>query len=260
MSEQAAERTLLRHSGRVSHIVEVAGRYGYAEWVAGAVPDSLRGPAQLIADDRVASLTAGERLREAFTELGTTFIKIGQILSTRPDIVGPDVAAELAKLQADVPANPSDEILAEIEQEFGRPASRVFAEFDDEPLASASIAQVHAALLHDGTGVVVKIQHPGIDDVVRADMEILAAIATIAARRSRDIALTNPGAVVADLRRSLVAELDFLREANNLARFRKNFAEEPDVVIPEPDGSLTTRRVLVMSRRREGRPERVRVG
>lgn len=248
MSQRSAERTLLRNKSRVSHIVEVASRYGYAEWVAGSVPESLRGAAHMIVDDRVASLTSGERMREAFTELGTTFIKIGQILSTRPDIVGPDTAAELAKLQADVPANPSDEILAEIEQEFGKPASEVFAEFDEKPLASASIAQVHAAVLHDGTGVVVKIQHPGIDEVVQADGEILDAIATIAEHRSHDVAQTRPTAVVADLRRSLEAELDFLREANNLTLFRNNFADEADVVIPKPYGSLTTRRVLVMSR------------
>ena len=93
MSEHGAELTLLRHRDRVSRIVEVAGRYGFAEWVAGSVPDSVRGPAGVIVDDRVAALTTGQRLREGFTELGTTFIKIGQILSTRPDIVGPEAAA-----------------------------------------------------------------------------------------------------------------------------------------------------------------------
>lgn len=248
MSVQTAERRLLAHRGRVKQIVDIASKYGYAEWAAASAPGSLANLAIRGVDDEIAVLSSGQRLRQALTELGTTFIKIGQILSTRADIVGPDVADELATLQSSVPADPPDEIVAQIEGEFGRDIEEVFARFDEQPLASASIAQVHPAQLADGTEVVVKVQHPGIDEVVRADMEILEALAEIAELRSADLALYRPRATVAELRRSLLAELDLGREARTLMRFRENFANEPDLVVPEPFTAASTGRVLTMTR------------
>lgn len=241
-----ALRTLAVHRGRVQQIVGVLGRYGIAHWSASPasrhlaeyVPERWSAPPSDLSD--------GERLRLALTELGPTFIKLGQVLSTRIDLVGPDVAAELAALQTDAPADPADVIRTIVERDLGRPVEQAFAQFADEPLASASIAQAHAATLHDGTEVVVKVQHHGIRELVQQDFAILDALARVVEEHDADLALWRPRATLAQLARTVTAELDLVREAVTLDRARANFAAEQDVIVPRPYPELSGPHVLTM--------------
>ena len=156
----SARRTLLRHSSRVTEIVNVFTRYGYASWVSAGVPDQLRGALTSVADPELLDMTDGERLRRICLDLGTTFIKIGQILSTRSDIVGDEIAVELSSLQGNVPPDPPDVLRDTVESELGEPIEDAFADFAFEPLGSASIAQVHPARRHDqGTKTRRRGQH-----------------------------------------------------------------------------------------------------
>jgi len=249
MSDSArARQSLLRHSRRVGEIIATLAKYGYASWVSGSVPEQFASPASRMADPRALEMSDGERLRNICLDLGTTFIKIGQILSTRSDLVGKEVAAELARLQAHVPPDPPEIVRGTFEFSLGRAVDEVFAEFGDEPLGSASIAQVHPARLADGTDVVVKIQHAGIRERIEADLEILEALAVLVEAHDEELALYRPVAIARQLRRSLLNEIDFNLEAANLSQFRENFRNEPDVVIPAPFFDLTSTEVLTMSR------------
>jgi ubiquinone biosynthesis protein len=247
-SAHAPTRTLIQHRARAEEILRVFGRYGVAQMttrtvhlrLADVVPFELPHPSESMSD--------GERLRLALTELGPTFIKLGQVLSTRIDLVGPDVARELKALQTDCPADPSEDVRRTVEGDLGRPVEAAFSRFDFEPLASASVAQAHEAVLHDGTEVVVKVQHAGIADVVAADFDILEALAAIVEEHDETVALWRPRGIVKQLRRTVLAELDLVREANTLQRARDNFSAEPDVVIPQPYPDLSGARVLTMTR------------
>ena len=187
-------------------------------------------------------------MRLAFTELGTTFIKLGQMLSTRPDLVGPEMARELAHLQTAAPADPPDTVRATIEAEFGKPLSKLFAQFEEAPLASASIAQVHLARLHSGEQVVVKVQHAGIADKIMPDLDILAGLAELAEKHASQIRLYQPVAVVRQFRRTLLRELDFTFERRNLEEFAEHFAQDDTVHFPRAYAQFSTRRVLTMER------------
>src|ERR1035438_4999858 len=145
-----------RNTRRAGEILGVLAKYGLADWFKGWNYSWIQERIQGYDGQRIPDLKIEERVRLAFTELGTTFIKLGQVLSTRPDLVGPDLARELAHLQADAPADPPETVRATIEAEFGKPLSSLFAQFDDAPLASASIAQVHVERLHSGEQVVVR--------------------------------------------------------------------------------------------------------
>jgi ubiquinone biosynthesis protein len=243
----SARRTLLRESSRVKEIARTFAKYGFASWTVG-IPDKYENVLSHFSTDEVLEMSDGERVRMLCLDLGTTFIKIGQLMSTRGDLVGKEVADALASLQGDVPPDAPDVVRATIESELGTPVDDVFATFDDTPLGSASIAQVHAATLEDGTMVVLKVQHPGIRELIEKDLDILRALAVLAEDKDSDLALYRPVVIVDQLRRSLLAETDFTLEATNLARFRKNFAEEPDIVIPKPYLEYTTQRVLTMTR------------
>lgn len=242
-----ARRTLLRHSKRVTEIVNTFARYGYASWASGGIPEQFRSAASRIAEPELLEMSDGERMRRICLDLGTTFIKIGQVLSTRSDIVGDEIATELASLQGDVPPDPPDVLRATVEAELGQTVEEAFAEFDLQPLGSASIAQVHLARLHDGSVVVLKVQHAGIQELIETDLDIIEALAVLAEAHDPDLALYRPVAIAGQMRRSLLAEVDFRLEAANLARFRENFAEEPDVAIPQPYPEHSSGRVLTMS-------------
>jgi ubiquinone biosynthesis protein len=158
---------------RFDEIVRVLAKYGLAEWISEDTPGIIRRRFETAEGVNVADLPFEVRLRLALTELGTTFIKLGQMLSTRSDIVGPELANELASLQSDTPADPPDVVRETVESELGMTVEEVFAEFDFTGLASASVGQVHLATLMDGTKVVVKVQHAGIEEKVRGDLSIL---------------------------------------------------------------------------------------
>jgi len=186
-------------------------------------------------------------LRLALEELGPTFVKLGQILSTRPDLLPPAYIAELSKLQDAVPPTAWDAVRALLEQELGREVVQVFAELDPMPIAAASLAQVYAAQLPDGENVIVKVQRPEITSLIETDLEILAALAS-AAQRTPAGRVYDPVGIVDDFAFTLRNELDYRREGRNADRFRANFAGEEALYIPRVFWEYTTRRVLVLER------------
>ena len=236
-----------RNARRFKEIIGVLFKYGLAEWIDRTDPEFVK---NLFKDRQgldLGELRLEKRIRLALSELGPTFIKLGQLLSTRPDLIGPDLAGELAKLQADAPADPPETVKALIEAELGKPIGELFLEFSDQPTASASIGQVHRARIESGE-VVIKVQHEGIEAVMDADLEILSALADLAEKYSEELALYQPKAMAAELHRTLKKELDFRREARNLKQFRSDFADRDEVVFPQPVAELSSVRVLTMSR------------
>ena len=237
-----------RNAKRFTEIVSVLAKYGFANWIRENDPEFIKGLFKSSQGVRLSELSSDARIRMALTELGTTFIKLGQILSTRPDLVGLSLARELSELQTDVPADPPNAVRMTLEQEFGKGPEALFATFDDEPVASASIGQAHWATLHDGQKVVVKIQHQGIEDKIVTDLEILMTLAELAEKHDRNLRLYRPQAIVNEFRRGLLRELDFRREGRNLEEFMRNFEGNPAVHIPKPFMQITSRRVLTMER------------
>jgi len=193
-------------------------------------------------------LTAGVRLRHACETLGPTFVKIGQLLSTRPDLLPGDIIFELEKLQESVQPISYQDVEQVIEAEFGKPINQVFPVFDREPLASASISQVHAAVLDSGFAVAVKVQRPDIEESIRIDLEILKDLAGLLDRHTHYGETYDLTSMVAELDIALTHELDFIQEGENADRFRRNFADSPDVHFPVIRWVYTTRRVLTMER------------
>ncbi len=194
------------------------------------------------------SLTRPEHLRMALEEMGTTFIKLGQILSTRADLLPPDYLAELAKLQDSAPPVPFEAVRDALVAELGQPIESVFAYFDQEPLAAASIGQAHAANLADGTEVVVKIRRPGVVAQVNEDLEILKELAAAASRRWEFADRYDLIGLVEEFSQTLRAELDYIREGHNAERFAANFASDPAIHIPRVFWDTTTSRVLTLER------------
>jgi ubiquinone biosynthesis protein len=236
---------LPRNARRFGEVVSVLARHGLVEWLSRTDFD---GPKKFFTPhegERLTEQSRATRIRLALTELGTTYIKLGQMLSTRPDLTGEEVAAELAKLQEHVPSDPPETVLATVAAELGRPVQDVFGEFDPAPVASASIGQAHVARLTDGRRVIVKVQHPGIEARIRSDLEILEALASFA-EKSDELRRYRPVSVVKEFRRTLLRELDFSREERNLQQFAANFAENKTVRFPEVFPDLSTSRVLTM--------------
>lgn len=182
----------------------------------------------------------------ALTELGTTFVKLGQILSTRADLVGPELAAELTELQSGTPPDPPETVIQTITEELGEHPDKLFRSFDPNAFASASIGQVHHAVLQDGTPVVVKVQHAGIGSRIQNDLEILIELAKLAETYSREASQYKPVETAKEFRDTLIRELDFTREQRNLTRFASNFSDDPRIAFPNPHPKLCTRRVLTM--------------
>lgn len=192
--------------------------------------------------------TRPEHLRLAVEELGTTFIKLGQVLSTRPDLLPADYVAELRKLQDAAPSVPYDAVAEVIHRELGAPPEEIFQEFDRLPTASASIGQVHRAVLPGGEEVVVKVQRPGVEVVVERDLEILLDLARLAAERTAWGARYDLVGLVEEFGFTLLEELDYTREGRNADRFRELFADNPTLYVPEVYWDYSTRRVLTMER------------
>lgn len=192
--------------------------------------------------------TLGARIRMALIELGPIFVKFGQSLSTRPDLLPKDVAIELAQLQDRVPPFPSDEALAIIEGAYGKSVGEVFASFDSEPLAAASIAQVHTATLKDGQEVIVKVLRPGVKKRIERDMAVLYAMAGLAERFWSEGRRLHPVDVVSEYEKTTLDELDLMREAANAAQLRRNFAGSTKLYVPAVHWDYCRKNVLVMER------------
>jgi ubiquinone biosynthesis protein len=242
---------LMRHRARLDEIAGVFAKYGFAAWVqrgSGLVGTRLvQGLVDRHVDAQIVAMSDGERLRRAVTELGTTWVKFGQMLSLRPDVVGADVAEELARLQATVATDAPGVAQALVERELGGAVSDIFGSFDPEPMASGSVAQVHRATLRDGTAVAVKVLHDGVEHRVLADLELMEAIAAYLEAEDPDIAQLRPTVIVSEFSQMLHDAIDLSRELQNLQHFTMNFADETDLVLPTPYPELSRRRVLTMS-------------
>jgi len=190
----------------------------------------------------------GERIRRALEELGPVFVKFGQMLSTRPDLLPGDIIRELARLQDRVPPFESATVQAIVQRAYGQDLTTVFAEFDENPLASASIAQVHAARLLDGREVVVKVVRPGIQAVIHRDVQLLHVLAELLERYWSEGKRLRPRAVVNEYEKVIFDELDLLREGANASQLRRNFLESEILYVPEIHWPHTRREVLVMER------------
>ena len=197
-----------------------------------------------------SSSTRGRRLREALETLGPIFVKFGQILSTRRDLLPLDIADELAKLQDQVPPFSSDLAVAEVERSLGQRLDQLFADFDQTPVASASIAQVHLGQLHDGTEVAVKVLRPGVEAAVARDVALLETGAALAERWWAEGRRLKPREVVAEFARHLDEELDLMREAANASQLGRNFTGSPLLLVPAVYWDLCAQRVMVMERMR----------
>ncbi|HEY1774115.1 MAG TPA: ubiquinone biosynthesis regulatory protein kinase UbiB [Gammaproteobacteria bacterium] len=197
---------------------------------------------------RDKSVGRGERIRLSLEELGPVFVKFGQVLSTRRDLLPLDIADELAKLQDRVPPFPGAEARAMVEKSLGQPVTELFLSFDETPLASASIAQVHAAKLKDGREVVVKVLRPGVEQRIRADLDVLYTLASLAEAYWSDGRRLRPLEVVQEYEKTVIDELDLVREAANAAQLKRNFEASELLYVPEVFWDFTRRDVMVMER------------
>jgi ubiquinone biosynthesis protein len=234
-----------RNVNRWGEILTILSKYGLAGWISRFDLALVKGFLKNRDGEALAHLSRETRIRLALEELGSTFIKLGQILSTRPDQVGMALAQELQKLQTSVPCDDADTVRETIESELDQPLSELFADFDTTPLASASIGQAHRARLHSGDDVVVKVQHDGIRRRMEVDLDILGGLAQFA-ERMPELQAYRPQATVAEFKRIVRRELDFARESRNLEQFARNFAGNPHVRIPQLYPDLSTTRVLTM--------------
>lgn len=236
---------IYRNANRWREILTILSKYGLAGWIGRFELPVVKGILKTRDGETLAHLSREMRIRLAIEELGPTFIKLGQILSTRPDQVGLPLAEELQKLQTDVPADAADAVRKTIETELDAPLETLYVDFDTTPIASASIGQVHRARLASGADVVVKVQHAGIQRRMEVDLDILAGLAQLA-EMMPELAPYRPQAMVAEFRRVVRRELDFSREIRNLELFARNFRRNRHVRIPRSYPELSTGRVLTM--------------
>jgi ubiquinone biosynthesis protein len=233
----------LTRVGRLARILWVGLRFGLHEFVPrlsrNAVVRALAGR---------TSEPRGQRLREALETLGPIYVKFGQVLSTRRDLLPVDIADGLAKLQDQVPPFPSELAVAEVERSFGRRIDALFSSFEHNPVASASIAQVHLARLHDGAEVAVKVLRPGVEAAVARDLSLLDTGAGLVERLWADGKRLRPREVVAEFARHLDDELDLMREAANASQLGRNFVASPQLIVPAVYWDLCAQRVMVMER------------
>ena len=228
---------------RLARIISIGLRFGLFEFFPG-----LSNNVFLKALSGHKHELRGQRLREALETLGPIFVKFGQVLSTRRDLVPLDIADELARLQDQVPPFASALAVAEIERSLGSPVSKLFLSFDREPIASASIAQVHLATLHDGREVAVKVLRPGIEKEIAKDVALLQTAAGLAERLWAEARRLKPREVVAEFERHLEEELDLMREAANASQLGRNFAGSTLLLVPAVHWELCSQRVMVMER------------
>lgn len=240
-----------RNLHRLSEIVRVLIKHGFGDLVSRLqLTNYLQTKIEIFSPASRAEmqhLDLAARLRLVFEELGPTFIKFAQLISTRPDIFPQTVTDEFKKLQDDVPPFPFELAKERIESELGRPLAEIFERFDEIPLGAASIAQVHRAKLRSGHEVVVKIQRPNVDRIIETDTEILLGLATLIEEHIPESVQFNPFNLVEEFSRSLKLERDFEREAQSMERFSRRFSYLPLLVIPRVYEEFSTKKVLTQS-------------
>ena len=240
-----------KHLARYAEILKALIKYGFED-----IADSLRKNEKssisknlLIQGEtvNVKELARWKRVRMMLEDLGTTFIKLGQMLSGRPDLIPEELIKELERLQDLTPTFNGDLAISRIEEDLGQPIDAVFANFELVPLASASIGQVHRATLHNGRDVVVKVQRPDIQDQIEVDMDILRALAKLAEKYKEEVRHYNPKAIVEALEKTMELELDFKHELKNIQLFRRNAAlRNSEVIVPETYREYSSERILTM--------------
>jgi len=230
----------------MSEIAQVAVRHGFGYFFARNKLTDLLPWRESLPDTDGSPSERGQRLREMLDELGPTFVKFGQLLSTRPDIVPPDIIVELRKLQDDVTPVPFAQVREVVEAELGQPIERLFLEFDETPIAAASIGQVHAAVLPNGRRVAVKVQRPTAPRQIEADLGLLYQAARIAKDRVRALDFVDAKQLVDEFARSLREELDYRVEAKNAQAFHRHFAGDRHVEVPRVFASYSGARVLTL--------------
>jgi ubiquinone biosynthesis protein len=234
---------------RLLRILSVSIRYGLDEFFLGHERVAgLRALTGAVFFWRSLKAPRAVRLRQALEALGPIFVKFGQILSTRRDLLPPDIADELAKLQDRVPPFATGQVIATLTRVYGRPVEHVFRQFEGAPIASASVAQVHLAHLPDGTEVAVKVLRPGIAKVIAKDLELLHAGASLIEWLWADGRRLRPHEVVAEFAKHLEVELDLLREASNASQLRRNFEGSPLLLVPQVHWDYCSSEVMVMER------------
>lgn len=237
------------HANRFRTIISVFLKYGYEDLAERLpLPSPWHLPFRRVrkSQEEIALLTAPQRLRRAFEELGPTFIKLGQLLSTRTHLLPQPFLEELAKLHDQVPPIPFEQVLAVLAAELQSPADKHFLSIDPEPLGSASIAQVHRAVRLTGERCVVKVQRPDIEKLVRVDLEIMAQLAGLLEKNIEGWQVHRPTALVAEFARRMEQELDFDAEASHVERFSYQFADEPAIYVPRVFRQTSTHRVLTL--------------
>jgi ubiquinone biosynthesis protein len=234
---------------RLIRIQRVLVKYGLDEFISAThLLRPLRFFFYLAPRRRDRSAPQGERIRLALEELGPIFVKFGQAISTRRDLLPPDIANELAKLQDAVPPFPTEQAIEILESAYGKPVDTVFSRFDRESLAAASIAQVHTAELPDGTEVVVKVLRPGVREKIEQDLEVMRTIAALAARYWEHGERLKPLEVVSEYEQTIIDELDLMREAGNAAQLKRNFEDSEMLYVPEIYWDYCRPEVLVQER------------
>ncbi len=239
---------VFRDVARFREIATVFARHGFGAfverlnlqdvWLLGRIAELRR-----LADER---LPIERRILLVIQDLGPTFVKLGQILSTRPDVVPPALVEELKTLQDAVPPMSFDDVRTVLREELEGEVEDLFEEFDEEPLACASIAQVHRARMPGGDEVVVKVQRPGIRPRIEADVEILGFLARAAEANFDELRIASPAGIINEFEKAILRETDFRLELENIERFRRSFEDDPSVHFPEPHKELSTARVLTM--------------
>jgi ubiquinone biosynthesis protein len=242
-------RPATRNIGRLSEIAQVAVKHGFGYFferhrLTDLLPWTSRDGAA--AAEAVSPSERGRHLREMLDELGPTFVKFGQLLSTRPDVVPPDIVIELQKLQDEVRPVPFEDVERVVREELGLSVEQAFLEFDERPTAAASIGQVHHATLPNGERVAVKVQRPNAPRQIEADLALLYQAARLAKERVRALDFIDAEQLVDEFARSIRAELDYRAEARNAEGFRRNFAGVSEVKIPRVFWSYTRQRLLVL--------------
>lgn len=250
MTDPIGIRRRIRNTRRAAEVVAVLMRHGFRQVLSETGIDRMleRGQEILLrtkVDEPPTTKPFPVRVREVLEELGATFIKLGQVLSTRPDLIPPELAEELRQLQSDCPKVPFPEIQKRLQEELGDKVSELFLSIEESPIAAASIAQVHAARLRNGTPVVLKIVRPGVEETIESDMDILMELAALTEKYFRELGY-SPTETVREFQQELAREVDLIHEGRVTDRFRQNFGNDPRIRFPVVYWAGTTRRILTL--------------
>ncbi|MBM4779970.1 MAG: AarF/ABC1/UbiB kinase family protein [Archangiaceae bacterium] len=239
-------RSAFQDLNRLRQIAIIAGKYGFADLFERSGLKKILPDAKIEGDAQAQAMPFARRFRMMLAELGPTFVKLGQVLSTRGDLLPAEFIEELSTLQDRVPPFGMEDVRKQMQEAFGRPLEELFRDFDETPIAAASMAQVHKATTHDGVGVVVKVQRPGITERMRADLSVLHGIARALEAVIEEVSITSPTTIIEEFDKAVHEELDFLNEASNVRAFMRAHENHPTVRIPKVYDELSGRTVLTL--------------